>query len=357
MNFSIFLDPLISIPITGLMGISLALIASTSPSLLVSQLLFFFIGLILFFIFASLDVRVWIKLIWILYFLSVLFLILTFFGPVVRGATRWIDILGFRLQPSEFIKPLIIVIFSVLMTQKKSKTISSRIIHLIYLIPLVLLVFKQPDLGNVIVYLFIYLSLLVNEGIPWKILIVSGVLMILLFPVFWHFLQEYQQLRLLSFINPQNDPVGTGYNALQAKIALGSGLLSGLGLGRGTQSKLLFLPEYHTDFVFASLGEEMGFIGGLTVLLLYFFLLWKMIKNAAATEDKFKRAVCIGVFSQFFIQIFINIGMNLGLVPITGITLPLISYGGSSIISTFINLGLVLSVSRLESKKPPLVIG
>ena len=356
MNFSIFLDPLISIPITGLMGISLALIASTSPSLLVSQLVFFLIGLILFFIFASLDVRIWIKLIWILYFLSVLFLILTYFGPLVRGATRWIEVFGVRLQPSEIVKPLIIIIFSVLMTQKKSKKISSRIIHLIYLTPLVFLVFKQPDLGNAIVYLFIYLSLLIIDGIPWKVLLGSVILMILLFPVLWYFLQDYQQLRLLSFINPQNDPVGTGYNALQAKIALGSGLLSGMGLGRGTQSKLLFLPEYHTDFVFASLGEELGFIGGFTVLLLYFLLLWKIIKNAVTTEEKLKKFICIGVFSQFFIQVFINIGMNLGLMPITGITLPLISYGGSSIISTFINLGLVLSVSRLESKNQPLVI-
>ncbi len=356
MNFSIFLDPLISIPITGLMGVSLALIASTSPSLLISQLFFFFIGTILFFIFASIDVRVWIKLIWVLYFLAVMLLILTYLGPVVRGATRWIEIFGFRLQPSEIIKPLLIIIFSVLMTQNKSNNFRHQLTNLIFLAPLVLLVFKQPDLGNVIVYLFIYLSLLINAGLRWKILLGSLILLIFMFPVFWHYLHDYQQSRLISFINPQNDPIGTGYNALQAKIALGSGLFSGMGLGRGTQSKLLFLPEYHTDFVFASLGEEMGFLGGFTVLMLYFFLLWKIIKNATSTEEKLKRAICIGVFSQFFIQIFINIGMNLGLMPITGITLPLISYGGSSIISTLINLGLVLSVSRLEYKNQPLVI-
>ena len=226
---------------------------------------------------------------------------------------------------------------------------------ILLLFPFIFLIFKQPDLGNVLVYLSILASLIILSGISWVYILLSFLGITGLLPFFWFILKDYQKQRLLSFLNPQQDPIGAGYNSLQAVIAIGSGKIMGMGLGRGTQSRLMFLPEYHTDFVFASLGEVLGFLGGALVILLYLFLLYKILIIAINTENIFGKFIILGVFAQLFSQVFINLGMNLGLLPITGITLPLISYGGSSIISTFIDLGLVISVASYH-KKSPLVI-
>lgn len=198
--------------------------------------------------------------------------------------------------------------------------------------------------------------MLVADGLPLLYLLGTFIIFGILMPVFWFILKDYQKARLISFLNPYTDPIGAGYNSIQSMIALGSGQLSGLGLGRGPQSHLLFLPEYHTDFVFASLGEELGFFGGLLVIIFYFILLGKILKTASTTQDDFGKLLIVGIFAQLFIQVFINIGMNLGLLPITGITLPLVSYGGSSIISTFIDLGLVAAVLRVSKSTKYIVI-
>jgi rod shape determining protein RodA len=250
---------------------------------------------------------------------------------------------------------LFIVFFAKKIQEYNLQQFKSVVRLVILFIPIAYLIFKQPDLGNLIVYLTIFVSILVVAGIPWKYIIISVLSGGLFLPFFWFILHNYQKLRILSFINPYLDPSGAGYNALQAVISIGSGQLSGLGLGRGTQSRLLFLPEYHTDFIFASLGEELGFVGGSFVILFYILLIFWIIKIAYDCDDNFGRFLTIGVLMQFFIQVFINIGMNLGIMPITGITLPLVSYGGNSIVSTLIELGLIVSISK-TLRKNPLVI-
>lgn len=349
-----FSDLFLWFSLGGLITTSLFLIGSTAPALLPPQAMYFGIGMVLCIAFSRVPLFVWKKFSWILYVLSLVFLGLVLFSPHVRGATRWVDIGGIQLQPSELLKPFVILIVSYFVTLRKP----TKLKHIVYLvglfIPILFLIFKQPDLGNVLVYIAFFVSILVCSGLPWKYLLLSVLGFILLLPLFWFSLKPYQRDRMVSFINPYADPVGAGYNALQAMIAVGSGQLYGLGLGRGTQSRLAFLPEYHTDFVYASLGEELGFVGAGAILVFYATFFIRLLRRASQQYDLFERYVVIGVFGQLFIQVFINVGMNIGLLPITGITLPLVSYGGSSILSTFMDLGLVLAAT--SSMKSPLVI-
>lgn len=355
MNIAVLFDPFITIPIVGLTGISLSLIGSTSPALLNHQILFFILGFSLFLLLASIEISIWKEFVWIFYFLTLFLLLITFFGPEVRGATRWIEIGAVRLQPAEIIKPLVVVVLAYHLTKSFHKGLFYLMMPIVLLLPLIVLIFKQPDLGNVIVFLISFFALEIAAGLPWRYVVVGIVFLLSLLPPMWGQLLPYQQARLLSFLSPYADPQGAGYNALQSIIAIGSGKLFGLGLGHGTQSHLLFLPEYYTDFIFASIAEELGFFGGALVIIFYFILLLRLLLISYTSESRFGKLLSVGIFSQLFIQIIINIGMNLGLLPITGITLPLLSYGGSSIISTFMGLGLVAAVAR-ERKVQPLVI-
>lgn len=357
MNLSSIFDPALVIPVLGLSGISLALIFGISPSLFTSQLVFYGMGVVLYLFFANVDYRIWRHFIWLFFTVSVILLVISLFGPLVRGSSRWIDLGGFRLQPSEIIKPFMIVVFASIVCNEGKKATSSLLASLLVFIPVVFLIFKQPDLGNAIVYIFTYTALLFISGIPFSYFVSGLGFFGIAIPFIWAFLKNYQRSRIISFLNPQQDPSGAGYNALQAIIAIGSGKWLGLGLGRGTQSHLRFLPEYHTDFVFASIGEELGVLGGSLIILFYFVLLGEILRIAFQTRDQFGRMICIGAFSLLFLQVFINIGMNTGILPITGITLPLVSVGGSSIISTFVALGMVASVSRLNRIRNPIVIG
>ncbi|HKZ34994.1 MAG TPA: FtsW/RodA/SpoVE family cell cycle protein, partial [Patescibacteria group bacterium] len=167
---------------------------------------------------------------------------------------------------------------------------------------------------------------------------------LLVLPGIWFLLREYQKQRIFSFLNPYADPLGTGYNVIQSTIAVGSGQLFGRGLGRGTQSRLQFLPEYHTDFIFATLAEELGFFGSILLLFLFFFLIFHVFETARSAPNTFGVFIAIGVGAMILFQVCVNVGMNIGIIPITGITLPLVSYGGSSLLATLISLGLVASV-------------
>lgn len=355
MNLVKKIDFLLLIPVLGLTGISLSLIASTTPVLFTQQLIFIVVGFGLFLLFSSIDYRIWSKFIWVFYTGAIILLLVIFLGKEVRGSSRWIDLGWFRMQPSEMIKPFFTIILSALFSSDKN---GFRKIYkpLLFFLPVILLIFKQPDLGNVLVYLFIFIITIVMSGVSLRYLLSGFAVFAVFLPGVWLFLKEYQKSRFLSFLSPGSDPIGAGYNALQAIIAIGSGQLLGLGLGRGTQSHLLFLPEYHTDFVFASLGEELGFLGAGMVIVFYFILLARILQIAGSSESRFGRLLAAGIFAQLFIQIFINIGMNLGLMPITGITLPLLSYGGSSIISTFISLGLAANIALSSKKLRPIVI-
>lgn len=356
MNFLKRIDLALLVPTVGLIGISLAIIASTAPSLFLQQLIFSLVGFILFVIFSAIDFRVWPKFFWIFYISALFFLVVTFFGQEIRGSHRWITLGWLRIQPSELIKPFFVVILAELFSRSQKSSIWSVFKPVIFFLPILILIFKQPDLGNVLVYLFTFLTITTLSDISFLSLLASSAILVAFLPISWFFLKEYQRARILSFLDPSVDPKGAGYNALQAIIAIGSGRIFGLGLGHGTQSHLRFLPEYHTDFVFAAIGEELGFLGSILVIFFYATMLMRILKISSLQKTKFAKFLSIGIFAQLFVQVFINVGMNLGILPITGITLPFLSYGGSSLFSTFIGLGIVANIGQRVSRETPIEI-
>ena len=329
-----------------LLVLSLTVLSSIAPDSLINQLIFSLISLTVFFIISTTDYRIFKSLSSWAYLVSLVLLLLTFIiGQETRGAARWIPLGPLQFQPSEIVKPLLILAFAGWLFQPGWGL--KKLIYLVLALAIPTgLIFKQPDLGSALVIAFTWGGLIFAANIPLLILAGLGISLGLFGPVFWHFLKDYQRQRLLTFLNPTAAPLKAGYNALQAMITVGSGQIFGRGLGHGTQSHLKFLPERHTDFIFASLTEELGLLGASLILLLFALLLWRTLVIAHQSQDKFGQLICAGVFSFLFIQVFINIGMNLGLLPITGIPLPLVSSGGSSILATFISLGLVQSVAR-----------
>lgn len=350
-------EAFIILPAIILFAFSLVVIGSISAELVKNQFFFLIVGTIIFILSSLfLDRQILTNLSWPLYLLSLLLLLATFFGPDIRGAHRWIEFLGIRLQPSELIKPLLIVAQAAFLDYYSLKSFRKVIVFLLLFILPALLVFRQPDLGNGIVYVGTTLGILFMAGLPMRYFVALFFLTILFFPFSWGMLKEYQRSRLISFLNPYLYARGAGYNAIQAMIAVGSGQLFGRGLGRGSQSQLRFLPERHTDFIFASISEELGFFGASIIILAYFVLLFTLFRQAKASNGRFSRLVIFAVLIQLFLQIFINIGMNLGILPITGITLPFISYGGSSIIATSILLGFCQAL-REDKVRRTIAIG
>lgn len=285
-----------------------------------------------------------------LYIASVILLASTFLFPEVRGAARWIPVGPFQLQPSEIAKPFFLLAFANFMANRSPRSIKNiPLLVLLFLIPLVL-IFEQPDLGTSIVYFAGWSAMMFAGGLSLIIIVITIILFTLLAPFGWRSLERFQQLRILTFLNPTFDPSGAGYNAYQAMIAVGSGRLFGRGLGRGTQSHLRFLPEFHTDFIFATLVEELGFIGGALLLFLYGYLLWRIIRPLLKQEETSNIAYfyAVGVFAMLFTQVIVNIGMNIGIIPITGITLPLVSSGGSSLISIGLMFGILFALRKTQ---------
>lgn len=330
-----------------LVGLSLVTLFSIAPYLLFQQILFFALGIILFFSLYQTDYRLLRIFGKFFYLLAIAFLLALFlFAPRVRGTVRWFEVSGFQIQPSEFAKPLLILFFASVLSSLQGLSLKN-LIYLIFLILLpIVLVAKQPDLGTAFILCSFWLAMILVAGFPLKILLFFLLFCSILLPQFWGFLKEYQKMRIITFLDPNLDPLGAGYNVIQAQIAVGSGRIFGKGLGFGTQSHLKFLPEQHSDFIFATLAEEAGFLGSLIVTGAFFTLLFQILATAQKASDAFGCLFCVGVASQLLVQVFVNIGMNIGLVPITGITLPLVSYGGSSLISTFISLGIVASVAK-----------
>lgn len=355
MNFRPQIDWRILIPAFFLYALGITTIYSVAPELVNQQLLFGFLGLLVFLLFSGIDYQIYKSLSSWFFSASIFFLVLTeIVGVVTRGSVRWLDIGILRLQPSELIKPLLVIFLA---TNFESKINLKKILFpsFIYLLP-VFLILRQPDLGNAMVFGFMWLTIFFVSGIrPWVVLGFMAAGLSLFAPV-WHFLKNYQKQRILTFLNPGNDPLGTGYNAIQSTLAVGAGQLLGRGLGRGTQSHLKFLPEYHTDFIFASFAEEWGFLGVCLLLIVFSFLIFHLFSKSNQVSDKFGQLLLLGVIAIIFIQMFVNIGMNMGVVPITGITLPLVSYGGSSLISTAILLGIASNISQQKPRESSLLI-
>ncbi|MBU1016770.1 MAG: rod shape-determining protein RodA [Patescibacteria group bacterium] len=325
-------------------------ILSTSSSTFQSQLIFFAIGIVLYFATSFFDISLFKKplFVFILYILSLLLLAGLFvFGENIRGSVRWYNLKFFNFQPSEVVKIVEIVILAKILGPLSLPYLSVKKIILSFLIisPFVLLVAKQPDLGNALVLLGIWVFMVFYAGVnPKQILVFLLAIFLISYPV-WNVLHDYQRQRVISFINPYADPLGSGYNVIQSIVAVGSGGTFGRGFGRGTQSHLRFLPEYRTDFIFAAFSEEWGFLGSLVLIIFYFGLLYKILAISQKAKDSFSALLSLGAFSLLFIQCVVNIGMNLGVLPVTGITLPLVSYGGSSLIATSIVLGLSQNIA------------
>lgn len=331
------------ISLAGLQLFSFFNILGIRPDLLRDQILYTSIGILGFFIFRAVDIRLfrtnsrYMYAIWI-----VLLGITLFFARDVRGSHRWIDLGFFQFQTSEFFRPFLILIFADILAKRDQ---ISKLLVLksgaVMALPFIL-VLKQPDLGTAITYLGAWLGMLYMAGIGVIFFMLLGVVGLFMTPLIWHFLHDYQKNRIIGFFNPQLNPLGISYNILQSIIAIGSGGFFGKGLGLGTQSRFSFLPEYHTDFAFASLIEQFGFLGGTIVLILYIVLVVSLFRRAFQhRSDRFAFIFTSGTALYFCISIFVNCAMNMGLFPVTGIPLPFISYGGSALVSNMILLGMV----------------
>lgn len=346
------------IPAAIILSLSLAILGSISLDLLYSQLIFLFFGLIaggISFWFYYANHLVLTKL---YYLIALGLLLLPFiFGVVTRGSIRWIQIGNFTIQPSELIKPLLIIIFAGFLSTRHSwlKPIQFLVYGLLVLLPAGLIYF-QPDLGSTLVVLAIWLGMLFASD--WPLLYPLGLFIAgaAFAPFGIKFLQPYQQQRLLTFINPYQQAGSSGYQVIQSLVAVGSGGLFGRGLGQGVQSQLQFLPERHTDFIFAALAEELGFAGSCVLILAYFWLLKKILTIAGEAPDKFSYLIVMGCFFMFSFQVIVNLGMNVGVLPVTGITLPLASGGGSSLLSVMFCLGLIYNISSHHRVKTSLAI-
>jgi rod shape determining protein RodA len=290
------------------------------------------------------------------YIISVILLFLVLFISQPRlGAQRWLSIGALNIQPSELAKfTLILELARVLSRQSPDRLRSSDFRHLglrllqiciLVLVPMIL-IFKQPDLGTALTLVPIVMSMLFVAGIKMKyllLLLLSGLASL---PLFWNFiLKDYQRQRLLVFVNPNIDPLGAGYTVIQSKIAIGSGRLFGKGWLAGTQNYLNFLPERHTDFIFSILGEEWGFIGAMTLILLYWLLIRTALNIVSVTSDEFGRYVAVGIVTMFAFQILVNISMTIGMVPVVGLPLPFMSYGGSSMVTSIVSVALLLNIA------------
>ncbi|MEK7633389.1 MAG: FtsW/RodA/SpoVE family cell cycle protein [Patescibacteria group bacterium] len=284
------------------------------------------------------------------YWFFIAVLLITFIvGLEVRGSKRWLNFYFFNFQGSEFFKVFFILFLSEILTKKNllfNSFLNFIKIFLCFLLPF-LIIFKQPDLGNAMIYFFIFITLIMFSTVPKKYLGYLIGLVLLLVPIGWFVMKDYQRDRILSFINPHLDTQGTAYNMIQAVITIGSGMFFGRGLGLSTQSRLFFLPENTTDFAFASLVEQFGFFGGFFVLLFFTLIFIYIAKKTIRfyyekTEDGQKNFLyCLGILTYFVSQTIINLGMNMGIMPITGITLPFISYGGSSVMAVLLGLALL----------------
>lgn len=310
------------------------------------QFVFFIFALLSYFLFLNIDYKFfgyYSKYIYILMIASLLLLFLI--GIEAKGAVRWIDILGIRIQFSEIIKPFYIIFIASFLTHGDSRSLSKFVKAIFLMLPIFLLTLRQPDLGNATIYLVTTLLVLFYYGFPFSYFLGLGALVLLPAPVLFNFLHDYQKERILTFIDPARDPLGSSYNAVQSLISIGSGGIFGKGFGEATQSILKFLPERHTDFIFATISENLGFLGAIFLISLYIFLIYKIYKINQDISDNFASIILTGFYFLLLTHVFFNIGMNIGVVPIVGITLPFASYGGSSLLTNFIMIGIISSIA------------
>ena len=323
-----------------------------AESFFFKQLTWMGVGIVLLVLTISISYQRFIDIAYVIYGITIILLVLVLvLGHTRLGAQRWFSIAGFAFQPSEFIKLSLILALSNYVAAKKDSMseLKNLIVPSILLAVPFILVLLQPDLGTALLLVPIFFSIMVVSGARLKYLGFMILLGLAGFPVFWHFLRDYQKQRLLVFVNPNIDPLGAGYTIIQSKIAVGSGGVLGKGWLNGTQNQLNFLPERHTDFIFSVIGEEWGFLGSVALVLIYFFIVKRAFSIAALTSDIYGKTIASGIGVMIGLQVVINIAMTIGLMPVVGIPLPLVSYGGSSLIATVIAIGLLINVGIRRS--------
>lgn len=280
-------------------------------------------------------------------YIGILFcLILTLFIGRGSGASRWIRLGWFNFQPSEFAKLITIITLAAYLAEKDIRRLPVMLFSLFIVGLPFLFVLKQPDLGTAFIFIILFFAILYQSGGSKGQIITLIIIGILSSPILWAVMKPYQRERILTFINPMRDPLGKGYNLIQSIITIGSGGFWGRGFLRGTQTKLAFLPEYHTDFIFCVLGEELGFLGVILLLAIYYMFFSTIIEIISSTTDRFAKLMGTGILTVFIAQVVINIGMTMGLFPVVGIPLPFISYGGSSLIISLICVVLLVNIEE-----------
>ena len=341
-------DYLLVVQILAIGAISLLIIFSINRNLAQNQFIFWLTGLSILFFVSHFDYKSLKSIAVPLYLVVLVSLVLLLIaGEPIRGSVRWVDLGIFRVQPSEITKAAIILLLALFYSDHSARDFKNVSLSLLMVLPAALLVFLQPDLGNTLAILAIWFGISLISGLRLGPIILLAIVLGALTLLFFETLAPYQKQRIESFINPGQDPLGTGYNIIQSKIAIGAGQILGRGFAQGSQSQLKFLPEAESDFIFASIAEQLGFLGATLLLFIYSSLLLRLIHFAKRAE-RFGQLILFGIASFFLAQFLINVGMNMGLLPVTGITFPLVSYGGSSLVVSLFLLGLVFSVIKFN---------
>lgn len=351
------LDAPLLIGLLALMAFSLLVVYSAggeSLALVEKQVVRFGAGLVIMLLLAQVAPRTLKQWAPLLFVVGIGFLLaVIFFGESSKGAQRWIDI-GIRFQPSEIMKLAVPVTVAAYFSDKAlPPSLKHLLVSLVLVMVPTVLIMMQPDLGTSLLIAASGLFVIFFAGIRWRYILGAAVVGMILAPIMWYFtMEEYQKGRVLTFLNPESDPLGSGYHIIQSQIAIGSGGIYGKGWLNGTQSQLEFLPERHTDFIFAVLGEEFGLIGIIILLALYLFVIWRGLYISLQGQDTFSRLLGAALTLTFFVYLFVNIGMVSGLLPVVGLPLPLISYGGTSIVTLMASFGMLMSIQthrRLHS--------
>ncbi|MBU2635359.1 rod shape-determining protein RodA [Patescibacteria group bacterium] len=334
-----------------LVGFGLVSIYNISSTYFIKQIIFLGIGIILMLVLSFFDWRGFREnpyFILVLYFVCLLFLLgLFFFVPEIRGVKSWYKIGPVSFDPIGLTTIVLTILLAKFFSMRHIEMykLSHIILSGFYVLLPVILIFFQPDLGSVLILIALWLGVLIISGIKLRHFLILALCGLLILALSWSFLlRDYQKERIVSFLRPQVEPLGINWSQAQSKIAIGSGGIFGQGLGQGPQTQYGFLSEPHTDFIFANIAEEFGLIGVSILIFLFIVLIWRIMKIAISAKSNFPRLFASGIAIILFSQIFIHIGMNLGILPVIGISLPLVSYGGSNLIAIFIGLGILQSI-------------
>lgn len=350
-DWSIIVIPLLLL-LLGIVVIYTVTFPTVQFDLARSQIIYAVLGLLVALFLTVTDYRNWQSFSYLFYGIGLALLVaVIFIGSKQFGAARWIDLGFFHLQPSELLKLILIIVLArFLSTWNGAMTVWRLVITLVIAAIPTLLVFRQPDLGTASVLLVITVGMLLFARLPWRWWLTMGLIGAIMLPIGYSQLQDYQKHRITTFLAPESDLAGKGYNVRQATIAIGSGGMFGQGLGQGSQSQLNFLPVAHTDFIFAGLAEATGLVGGLILLGLYIALIARTFRVAELAKDHFGMYLASGIGIMIAFQVFVNIGMNLGVLPVTGIPLPFVSFGGTSLIISMASIGLLESIYARHKK-------